>query len=209
MKSALLTIMWFGAAAALTLIVLIMLFLWDTLPQWTILFYRGLLLCGISTALTFCLLLLACRKWPCWQVRDAVSAATFAAAVNLCFFVLFPVTIDRSISVFILDQMAARPGHSFTVSEMRQIVVDRFVDDYEQIGRRLEEQHASGNVVRADTGYRISANGLEFMHFARLLSGIFRTDPRWVDFGNSPVVENQLPSRQAIMLRSVASGRVE
>jgi hypothetical protein len=181
MRQAFLTAVWFVAATALVLIGLVLLFLCDVLPQ-AILFYRGLLFCALSGVATFCLLLLARRKWPRWQIRDAVSAVTFAAGVNVCFFVVLPVTIDRSVTVFILDQMAAQPQHNFTVAEMRDIFVRRFVDDYRQIERRLEEQRASGNVARVDAGYRISDPGLAFMRMARQLSFVFRTDPRWVDF---------------------------
>ena len=70
-------------------------------------------------------------------MRDAVSACAFAGGIAVCLLIVLPVTIDRSISVFMLTQMAAQPDHAFTPSELRSLFVDIYVERYEQIERRL------------------------------------------------------------------------
>jgi hypothetical protein len=159
---------------------LVALFWVGFLHQISILFYRGLVLIAIVEALCFVVLLLVRRKWPSWKVRDAVSACAFAGGIAVSFLVVFPVTIDRSISVFLLSQMAAQRDRAFTSSDVQTLFVDVYVQRYGQIERRLEEQEISGNIKSAATGYRITSQGLAFVRFARFLSIVFRTDPRFV-----------------------------
>jgi len=171
---------WFTCAVLLVIGAMVLLFWIGFLHQISILFYRGLALIAVAEGFCFVVLVLACRKWTVWKVRDAVSACAFAAGAAVCLLIVVPVTIDRSISVFMLTQMAAQPDRAFTTAEMQTIFVDLYVDRYQQIERRLEEQEVSGNVSADGAGFRISPQGLAFVRLARFLSSVFRTDPRFV-----------------------------
>jgi hypothetical protein len=177
---------WFGAAVVLVVGAMIALFSIGFLHQISILFYRGLVLIAIAAVFCFVVLLLASRKWPVWDPRDAVSACAFACGVAVCLLIVLPVTIDRSISVFILTRMAALPDRAFTPAEMRAIFTDVYLGRYGQIERRLEEQEISGNVARDAAGFRITPQGLVFVRLARFLSPIFETDPRFVSTDGVP-----------------------
>ena len=171
---------WFTGAIVLVVGSVTALFWIGFLEQISILFYRGLVLIAIGGGFCFVVLLLAGRRWPDWKARDAVSASIFAAGITVCLLIVLPVTIDRSISVFMLTAMAAQPGRAFSPSDMRNLFVDVYVERYRQIERRLEEQEISGNITPTATGFRITPQGQAFVRFARLLSEIFRTDPRFV-----------------------------
>lgn len=171
---------WFTAAVVLVVGSVVALSWAGFLGQISILFYRGLVLTAVGEVLCFAVLLIARRRWPAWHVRDAVSACAFAGGVAICLLIVLPVTIDRSISVFILTQMAAQPDHAFTPAELRTLFVDVYVERYGQIERRLDEQTVSRNVAQTANGFRITPQGLAFVRFARLLSVIFQTDRRFV-----------------------------
>jgi hypothetical protein len=180
MKAFLAAAAWLSAAVVLVVGATTALFWVGFLHQISILFYRGLVLIAIGAVFCFVVLLLASRKWPEWKPRDAVSACGFACGVAVCLLLVLPVTIDRSVTVFILAQMAARPDRSFTPAEMRGIFTDVYLGRYQQIDRRLEEQEVSGNVARDAAGFRITPQGLAFVRFARVLSATFQTDPRFL-----------------------------
>jgi hypothetical protein len=171
---------WFTAAVVLVVGSVVALSWIGFLGRISILFYRGLVLIAVGEIVCFVVLLIARRKWPAWHVRDAVSACAFAGGIAVCLLIVLPVTIDRSISVFMLTQMAAQPDHSFTASELRNLFVDAYVKRYEQIERRLKEQKVSRNVAQTANGFRITPQGLAFVRFARLLSVVFQTDRRFV-----------------------------
>lgn len=190
------TTAWFGGAVLLVMGMMVTLFWVGFLGGVSILLYRGLLILAACEVACFAALLLLRRRWRGWHVRDAVSACAFASGVAVCFLTLLPVTIDRSMSVFLLGRMAAEPDRSFSPAELETIFVRTYVQRFDQVKRRLEEQRVSGNVIEMPDGYRIDAQGLAFVQLGRLVSKVFRTDPRFVDPGrdaNPPITVTRPP----------------
>lgn len=162
-----------------------LLFRADLLPGLTILFYRGLALLALAFCATLPVavaLAAALRPWAARR-RDALGACILSLSLNLSFLVIFPVTVDRSISVFLLGRMDARPDESFTVARARAEFEAVYLDRLGQIERRMAEQTVSGNVAASGEGYAITAQGRAFVRLSRLIARVFRTDPRFVGEG--------------------------
>lgn len=140
-----------------------------------ILFYRGLVLIVFVAIATFAFLAAVLHRWPAVRLgtRDAFAAAALSLAFNTAFLVLVPVTVDRSISLFVLARMADRPQASFTADAMSGLFTRVYVDERRQIDRRLHEQELSGNVVREGEGYRITPRGAAIIAVARLTARLF------------------------------------
>ena len=149
----------------------------------SILFYRGLAeLAVLLPVLAVVLAGLLRLPWPAGLLagRDAVAAAVVATALNVTVFVLGPVTVDRSVSVFMLSRIADASG-PVTAADLREEFTDSYLRDWDQVGRRLNEQMVSGNVDETSPGhYRLTAQGQSFMRTARLISRLFGGDPRFV-----------------------------
>jgi hypothetical protein len=143
-----------------------------------ILFYRGLLLCAASAILLAAALALAGR-WKPLALETIVAAAALSFAFNLSFLILFPVTIDRSISVFLLAEIEAHEG--LDTPRLEQLFVDRYVRDMAQIDRRVAEQALSGNIVVENGHIRLTSRGRRFLALSRGIGKAFATDPRFVD----------------------------
>ena len=140
-----------------------------------ILFYRGLVLVALSWLLTFVIASAAVRWWAARDlgVRDMFSAAVLSLSLNLCFLVVVPVTVDRSISIFLLGVMAQSPDATFDQAAASALFKSIYVDEYRQIDRRLREQAASGNVETVGDGYRISSRGLMVVRIAKFTAWLF------------------------------------
>jgi ActR/RegA family two-component response regulator len=135
--------------------------------------------------LVLLLALISRLPWPAGVLagRDAIAAAVVAISLNLTAFVLGPVTVDRSVSVFMLSRLADAQA-SLTAEDLRGAFVARYVLEWDQIGRRLNEQISSGNVDQTSAGsYRLTPQGRSFMHTARIMSRLFGGDPRFVGIG--------------------------
>lgn len=150
-----------------------------------ILFYRGLALLGVAFAVTW-----AASAWLARRlagrgpsVQDSLSASALSLAFNLSFFVLLPVTIDRSVSVFMLGEMAAHPADSYSAERMQEAFARRYVGEYRQIERRLGEQMASGNIEPAGDGYRVTRQGEGFVRLSRDIARLFGAETRFVEPG--------------------------
>lgn len=155
----------------------------------SILFYRGIAeLVVLAPVMLAALLLLLRRPWAAQllSARDAAAATLVAVSLNLAFFVVGPVTVDRSVSVFMLSRLADAQA-PLTAEDLRQAFAERYLGEWDQVGRRIQEQIASGNVERAsDNHYRLTAQGESFMRIAQLVSRVFGGDPRFVGLERPP-----------------------
>ena len=158
----------------------------------SILFYRGLANLAVVTPVLMLLLAALLRlRWPAGALaaRDAVAAAIVAIALNLAAFVVGPVTVDRSVSVYMLSRLAAAP---VTADELATAFTTEYVRDWDQIDRRLKEQIASRNVEETPDGrYRLTAQGRSFMATAQVMSRLFGGDPRFVGLDRPSRISSQ------------------
>lgn len=172
--------MLFGAAAALGFALLVLFFKAGLLVRIDILFYRGIILCAIAAVATMALVWFAATRWQFASVRDAIAAGVLSFGLNLSFLVVAPVTVDRSISVFILGYMATDPDKPMSVADLRDVFERRYLGDWRQVERRMEEQTVSGNVMRAGGGYVLTPRGKSFLTTSKIVAWMFDTDPRFV-----------------------------
>ena len=161
----------------------VMLFQTDLWSGVTILFYRGLILLGVAFLMTLAAMAALAGLGRPWGLhrRDTLGACVLSLSLNLSFFVIFPVTVDRSISVFLLGQMAAHPDEGFSAERARAIFEATYLGEFRQIERRLVEQSASGNVVLSGKEYVITPQGRAFIRLSELVAKAFRTDKRMVE----------------------------
>ncbi len=147
-----------------------------------ILFYRGLIaLAATAVVLLLCsvVMLPRLRTGLELQAADALGGAIVATSILGAAFVLGPVTVDRSISVFMLSQFESA-GRPLTEGEAQDRFVRIYVGEWGQIGRRLLEQKASGNLELTPEGWRLTSQGRRFMSLARAMSELSGGDPRFV-----------------------------
>lgn len=168
----------FAGAAVLGFALLVALFKLGVAGGVDILFYRGVVLCAVACALTVPLVALAGRRLARVSLADAIAAGALSLGLNLSFLVLAPVTVDRSMSVFLLGYMGQHEPRAFTTHEMEEAFRRVYLGDLAQIQRRMTEQERSGNVVRTGDGYALSPQGAAFLRTARLVAWMFDTDPR-------------------------------
>jgi hypothetical protein len=147
-----------------------------------VLFYRGVLLIAVAGWLTLGGLMLALGRTGRRHLRprDAFGATAVSLAFNLSFLVLMPVTVDRSITIFMLGQMSARPGYAYTPEEMTALFTSVYVGEDRQIERRLLEQSLSGDVEDLGGRYRITPRGRALIGVCRAVAWMFEGDTRFV-----------------------------
>ena len=168
--------------------IFVLLFQTDLWSGVTILFYRGLLLLVVAFLLTLGATVALSGLGRAWGLRrrDALGACVLSLSLNLSGFVILPVTVDRSVSVFLLGQMAAHPDESFDADRARAVFDAVYLGTFRQMERRLSEQTASGNVAATADGYVITPQGRAFIRFAGVVARLFRTDTRLIAGASTP-----------------------
>jgi hypothetical protein len=171
----------FGAASALGILILVTMFKIGVLSNIEILFYRGLMLSAIAGVLTAIAVGLTGQRYGFASARDGLAAGLVSTLLNLHILILGPVTIERSLTGFVLGAMAATPDRTMTAAEIRSLFVSRYVGDWQQIERRLAEQVISGNIQPVGNGYRLTPRGQSFVQSARRMVWLFEgADPKFV-----------------------------
>lgn len=179
----------FAAAAAIGFAILVALFKTGMLAaKIDILFYRGVILCALAAVLTVALVGFSGSRWKFAGLRDAIAAGVLSFGLNLSFLVVAPVTVDRSVSVFILGYMATAPDKPMSVADLRGVFEQRYLGDWRQIERRMEEQTVSGNVEPSADGFVLTPRGKSFLATSKVIAWMFDTDPRFV-------TQTELPRR--------------
>lgn len=146
----------------------------------SILFYRGVLLAALAAALLAILGVFAFWKWRISDLQAIVGGVALSLSFNLCFLVLFPVTFDRSVTMFLLARIEQRDGQ-LDEAALNRIFLKEYVGDMRQIHRRVEEQALSGNILVEAGRIRLTPRGRQLMSTSRAVGRWFGADPRFVD----------------------------
>lgn len=157
----------------------------------SILFYRGLLLCALSATLVMAGMALRRRRF---DVATIIAAGSLSLSFNICFLIVLPVTLDRSISVFMLAQIEQHQDEALDSRRITDIFVRKYVGDMRQMDRRIAEQTASGNIAVVDGNIRVTEQGHRFLALSRTLARLFGTDPRFVGLPSVPPADTSAPS---------------
>jgi len=118
------------------------------------------------------------------RLETILAGSVASLTLHLCFFVVVPVTIDRSVSTFLLSRMNTKDGaelRRFSKADLRRIFVDEYVDGMDAMGRRLNEQLISKNITPAkDDQYVLTAQGQAFLSFAKSVSTLYDIKPTYI-----------------------------
>lgn len=155
-------------------------------------YYRSVLLlcCALVMAGVFLWLLARCHVIV-MSLKDIVLSLCFGFLLNLSFLSLVTVSLDRSISVYLISYLAQHADERFTSKDIETVFLVGYVDGTEAMQRRIEEQLITGTLVdHHDGSYSISERGQAMVAQWRLIAKLFRVN-------NSFLYPQDLPTHQA------------
>ena len=135
-----------------------------------VLFYRGLWLLGITTLIFICL-----SKWI--EKIGKIKCETYTAALilsislNLVFFVVFPVTFDRSVSMFLLNKIDSRSPA--TVLSLEDSLIKEYIQKNKAVQRRMDEQSQIGFVSQANGQVVLSPKASRFLQLTSFIKNLY------------------------------------
>ncbi|WP_176596439.1 MULTISPECIES: hypothetical protein [Sphingobium] len=148
------------------------------LAELGILFYRGVIIAAL-TALLLLVTGLALRQRLRLDPATLVGAVALSLSFNICFLITFPVTFDRSITMFLLARIERHDGE-LDAAGLERLYMREYLGDMRQIDRRVAEQALSGN-IRIDQGHiHITPQGRRLLAGGRVIGGWFGADPRFL-----------------------------
>ena len=155
------------------------------LKSMDVLMYRGIAFI-VLTGLIAAIVMGVIRKfWKFVTIRDIIMMFVIFCCVNTVLFTLVPVTVERSVSVFMLSYMDENSDKTFTQEDVGDIFTAKYVNDYGAFEKRFNEQVVTGTIKQNPDGtYSITDRG-------RFIVRGFRTCAEWFDTDRRLVHPNQ------------------
>ena len=114
------------------------------------------------------------------MIQDILIAVFIPLCLNMTFLSVVTVSIDRSISVFILSYMAENRDRAFTEKEITDTFLNVYMDKYKAMDRRFDEQLITGSIEKKEGAYQITDKGVFLVNNFRLVGEFFPIDNRFL-----------------------------
>ena len=151
------------------------------LKNMEVLMYRGVAFIVITGVVAAVIMGLIRKLWGFITVRDIIMMFVIFCCVNMVFLTLIPVTVERSVSVFMLSYMEENSDKKFTEESVGEVFTSKYVEDYGAFEKRFDEQVVTGTIRQNEDGtYSITDSGKFVVKMFRMIADWFNTDKRLV-----------------------------
>jgi hypothetical protein len=141
-----------------------------------VLFYRGLLLLVAATITSGFLLTLIKSKFAL-TYETIIPALFVSISLNLCFFVIFPVTFERSITIYLLNALNEPATSNTCQGILKDKLEQKFISEYviknQALSKRLTEQSEIGFVFTNNACVSITPKAKSFLSFSRVINLLY------------------------------------
>ncbi|MDI9347936.1 MAG: hypothetical protein QM538_05475 [Methylacidiphilales bacterium] len=145
----------------------------------SIYFYRGIAVVALLASIQLLGALFFTYKSKISSAH-AIAITALLICFNVNFLVLVPVSLDRSISVYLLGY-SYNYQEPFTEQELESIFLKGYMNDKNAIARRIDEQLKSGNIKKInETQYQLTDRGKRFVRFLRWVAPIYGVSDEFV-----------------------------
>ena len=148
-------------------ITFIFLLQFDVMRITSIYFFDGIYLLIIASIINY----LIFRN----RTRNILILIITIFSMNFGFFVLFPVSYERSVSVQLLTNLSNEVSNSELTKDDIKNEIMEITSNEEFTDKRIEEQLYTGYLEKTDSGYRISQTIKNFVMLKSFISTIFNT----------------------------------
>ena len=147
------------------------------LKSMNVLMYRGIAFIVLTGIIAAIVMGIVRKFWKFVTIRDIIMMFVIFCCVNTVIFTLVPVTVERSVSVFMLSYMDENSDKTFTQESVGEIFTAKYVNEYGAFEKRFNEQVVTGTIKQnADGTYSITDRGRLIVKGFRLLAEWFDTD---------------------------------
>lgn len=115
--------------------------------------------------------------------RDFFPCLLTAVFIIYSFHITFPSLIDRSISIYLLNQLAEEGG-SASLSDLQQRFLNGYVSGVSVVCRRMAEQIETGNITHNGSIYSLTPRGQKTIQSLRAFAEITGVNPYYAKSNN-------------------------
>lgn len=135
------------------------------------LFFKGIIILMMSFVLTS-LSFIALRKKFSIVLHVFISALIMSFSLHFVFFVIFPVTFDRSVTMYILNSLYQQSSMSKT--DLEESLINEYIVVNKALDKRLFEQKQTGFVTERENRVELTDQGRLFMYVSFFIKRLYR-----------------------------------
>lgn len=141
-----------------------------------VLFYRGLLYLVLTSLGIFAVILFVSIRLNYRYFESMIAALVLALSIHLNFFVVFPVTLERSISMYLLttlekNKITACGG--LTKEQMKEGLINTFVIEKDALQKRIIEQSIINMIEKNEDCYTVTDQAKRFVQFSTFIKALY------------------------------------
>lgn len=148
--------------------------------QQTVLFYRGITLLTLISIFFFIFTLVFHYFRPTKYLQSIISAIVISISLNICFFVVFPVTFDRSVTMYLLNtlenQTANKTQKYLSENDLETLFINEYVKSQKAIGRRIQEQSMIDFLEKKSDQIYLTPKSLKFLNLSKTIKKIYNLE---------------------------------
>jgi len=142
-----------------------------------VLFYRGISLLVVTTIVTSAICILLNKHFFKLHQETLVAALLISISLNLSFFIVFPVTFDRSVTTYLLsaikEKSNAQTCGGLSEKELEKAFIDEYVLGQKAINLRIKEQSTINMVKEQDNCIQLTPRGQNFLRLSEIIKKIY------------------------------------
>jgi len=141
-----------------------------------VLFYRGLLLFIVTFLFTLLTIIIYGTFRKRSMSESSIAALMVAASINLSVFIVFPVTFERSVTMFLLNSLQTSQEDScrgLTQDVLQQTFIDAYVIKGKAIDKRINEQSLISMIQKTDQCISLTPNAENFLKMSKIIKNIY------------------------------------
>ena len=102
--------------------------------------------------------------------ESIIAAIIVSTAINLSIFVVFPVTFERSVTIYLLNTLAQ---NQLTKSQLQNKLINEYVIKNKTVDKRVIEQEII-HMISDDQNYlHLTKQGINFLKFSEIIKKIY------------------------------------
>lgn len=141
-----------------------------------VLFYRGLLYLVVTCVCVFIIMVLVLTRLKYRYFESMIAALVLAFSIHLNVFVVFPVTFERSISMYLLTTLEKNMTTAcggLTKEQMKEGLINTYVIEKDALQKRIIEQSIINMIEEKNDCYRVTDRAVRFLHFSTFLKSLY------------------------------------
>lgn len=146
-------------------------------------FYNGCVFLLLASILCSLLMFLAMRLWPkIVRINDIICIFFIFSGMTMGWFSLIPVTVERSISVYMLSYLDENYPETITKDQFEKTFYKQYIHDFGAFDKRFKEQLDTGSLefIPEDNSYRITEKGKKIVGLFRFFADLFGTEKKLI-----------------------------